>query len=61
MSSGESRIDWLGHKMRGFGPATRLIQRRLATFKEIPPRNPSASSNAKEFCEEAELEYGFTE
>jgi len=61
MSSGECRIDWLGYKMRAFGPAKRLIQRRLATFKKIPPRNPSASSNAKQNRGEAELEHGITE
>ena len=50
MSSGECRINRLGHKMSAFDPAKQFIQRRLATFKKIPPRTPSASSNANGFA-----------
>ena len=49
------------HKMWAFGPAKRLIQGHLATFKESPPRSPSVSSNAEEMREEAEAEHGFAE
>ena len=46
-------IEFLGKNMWAFGPAKRIIQRHLATFKEFPSRSESAQSNAKEMGEKA--------
>jgi arylsulfatase A-like enzyme len=42
---------FLEHKMWAFGPAKRIVERHLATFKDFPPRTQSANSNAEEIAE----------
>ena len=54
-------VNWLAHKMWAFGPAKRIVQRHLATFKEFPPRHHSAVSNAPEMNEKSKQEHGFAQ
>ncbi len=44
-------IEFLGKNMWAFGPAKRIVQQHLATFKDFPSRSDSAQSNAKEIEE----------
>lgn len=45
-------IEFLGKNMWAFGPAKRIVQEHLATFKEFPSRSTSAGSNAEEIKED---------
>jgi arylsulfatase len=52
-------IEFLGKNMWAFGPAKRIIQGHLATFKDFPPRSESSQGNAEEIEERAgEVEVG---
>ncbi|MCP4890488.1 MAG: arylsulfatase [Planctomycetaceae bacterium] len=52
-------IEFLGKNMWAFGPAKRIIQGHLATFKAFPPRSESSQGNAEEIEERAgEVEVG---
>ena len=44
-------VEFLGKNMWAFGPAKRIVQQHLATFKDFPSRSDSAQSNAKEIEE----------
>lgn len=46
-------IEFLGKNMWAFGPAKRIIQNHLATFKEFPSRSNSANANSAEMKERA--------
>ena len=53
--------NFLAHKMWVFGPAALLVRQHLATFKEFPPRQPSAASNQEEMAEEMAQDQGFAQ
>ncbi len=54
-------VNWLAHKMWAFGPAKRIIQQHLATFKAFPPRHASAASNAEEMGERVRQEHSLAQ
>ena len=44
-------VEFLGKNMWAFGPAKRIVQKHLATFRNFPSRSESPRSNAKEIEE----------
>lgn len=50
-------INWLGMKIWTFGPAKRIVQRHLATFKDRPSASYAAKANAEHLKEHIEEDY----
>lgn len=50
-------IKWLGKKMWAFGPAKKIVQRHLATFKQWPPISEMAKDNAKNLQKQVNEEH----
>jgi arylsulfatase len=51
-------VRWMGQKMWAFGPAQRIVQRHLGTFKDWPPVSTAAAQNQGKLSEQLESEGG---